>query len=131
MLFGRMMRHPVLPWVLAVLMLYGALWVAAFSGAAPPDPTIRVALYAVLGFALAGWIARWVPHQGLAAWRMLTVGTGAGLAAAEVWYWRGEFVAADWMGSLAGLVGIAIVMRVIPGHWARTWFGGDLRSPEE
>lgn len=124
------MRTNALTWFLLVALCYGALWMAAISNAPAPLPETRAVIYAVLGFLILGLIARWFPVLGLAGWRMLSIGVGAALSAAEIAYWHGGFQASEWMGSLAGLIGMTVGALLVPAKWQTAWFGTSVPAGE-
>jgi hypothetical protein len=113
----------------AILLLSGR--VGGFADGAIFSPWLYAAGYAVFGGLLLGAVARWWQGGSPALWRPFMLSVGSLAAALEIWSYAqagpvGEPVD-RWMVALLGLLVVALLARLLPGHIIRLWLGLERR----
>lgn len=132
----RTAMHGRFTWTLASALWYLIVAVAhrallAGAGAAAPATWLYAAGYLVLGVLLLGALARWWRHGAPALWRPAMLSLGSLAAAGEIALLAPGALAAPlerWMLALLGLIGAALLARVVPPPLDQHWLGLERRA---
>lgn len=125
-------------WALAALAWYGMAALAhrtalAVAAGSTLFPWLYGVAYLVFGVLLLGTLARWWPHGSAPLWRPAMLSLGSLAAAAEIALLPAAATPArvdQWMVALLGLVGAALLVRVVTPALNHRWLGIDRRGSE-
>ena len=124
-------------WLVVAGLGYAATLAVLYTGLALREtgPWWRWAhalLYAGVGVALLGALARQLPHARPHVWRLLTLIVGAAGAGLGLWLLqpapRAPVLLDAWMAALLGLAITAMLPRWLPTVMTRRWLGIERRQ---
>lgn len=122
-------------WAVATAGMYAAMVLASGWSIAAGlmfPPWLYAAGYFVFGSLLLGTVARWWRDGSPALWRPFMLSMGSLAAALEIWsHAQGGRAGAPvdrWMVALLGLLAVALLARLLPGHIIRLWLGVERRA---
>ena len=124
-------------WSVVAVLGYAATLAALYAGLGVRETGLwwrwaHGLLYAGVGVALLGALARQLPHARPHVWRLLTLAVGAGAAGFGLWLMqpalRAPISIDAWMAALLGLAITAMLPRWLPTVVTRRWLGIERRQ---